>query len=450
MVATVLVVSDLHLTDGGKLENWTAPQQQAFEELLAATQSGQRLASETVELVINGDCFDFLLTPPSLEGRSQTDVNLAHAKWVNIVAAHAPWFLALRTFLRTPGRRVTFIIGNHDVELYYPSIRARVRSAIGAAPGVVRFCLTEAYQPLPDVIIDHGCQFDPYNTIPALWEQAATMSTPDQLEANDARGNAIGPTLLPWGSRYFYNAFLPAKARMRYLDEMIPSLDFLKQNALLCLLAPDLVLEILPMLQRLVPDTTFFVPPIAAADVNDPVALFTATMGIGQIISQSVSGGNASDDAGTVTEAMQLLQALQGEHYDALRMILSIGSEGIYRSDRGVRAAGEALLTQSAETHFLILGHTHEEGRWKVAPTQWLLNTGTWFPRKALPHSEDWSPEFAAWATRPQDISYPGQDGQRFIAAWLRSETGAATVAELISWRDGTFTPVADDAMEQW
>ena len=450
MVATVLVVSDLHLTDGGSLENWGAAQQTAFEELLAATQPGQRLASDSVELVINGDCFDFLLTPPALPGRAQTDVNMAHAKWVNIVAAHAPWFAALRTFLQTTGHRVTFIIGNHDVELFYPSIRARVRSAIGAAPGVVRFCLTQAYQPLPDVIIDHGCQFDAYNAIPALWAQAATLSTPEQLETSDARGSAVGPTQLPWGSRYYYNAFLPAKLRLPYLDATIPALDFLKQNALLCLLAPDLVLETLPRLQALVPDMTFFVPPIAPADVNDPVALFTATMGIGQLISQSVSGGAASDDAETMTSGLQLQQALQGERSAALRAILAIGPEGIYRSDRGVLAAGTAQLTQAAATHFLVLGHTHEEGRWNVAPNQWIVNTGTWFPRKALPHFDEWTPEFVAWAAHPQDIPYPGRDGQRFTAAWLRAETGAATVAELIAWRNGTFTPIADDAMEQW
>lgn len=450
MVATVLVVSDLHLSDGGRLENWGATQQANFAQLLAATQPGQRLASETVELVINGDCFDFLLTPPALIGRAQTEVNGAHAKWANILSAHGDWFAALRSFLRVPGRRVTFLIGNHDVELCYPSIRARVRSAIGAGPGLVRFCLTQAYQPLPDVVIDHGCQFDPYNAIPALWERAATLSTPEQLETSDARGSAVGPTSLPWGSRYYYNAFLPTKARLPHLDEMIPSLDFLHQNALLCLVAPDLVLEMLPQLQRLLPNTTLFVPPLAAGDIHDPVALFTATMGIGQLISQSVSGSAAEGNPATVEAAMEMLQAVQGDRYEALRAILAIGPAGIFHSDRGVRAMAANQLQQAPATRFLILGHTHEEGRWQVSANQWILNVGTWFARKALPHAEEWSPEFVAWATRPDDIAYPGRDGQRFTVAWLRSEPGAATVAELIAWRDGTFTPVADDAMDRW
>jgi UDP-2,3-diacylglucosamine pyrophosphatase LpxH len=451
MVATVLVISDLHLTNGDRAtENWGDPQQQAFEGLLAATQPGQPLASDSVELIINGDCFDFLLTPPTLSGRTQTDVNAAHAKWVNILGAHEAWFAALRTFLRVPGRRVTFLIGNHDVELCYPSIRARVRSAINAAPGVVRFCLTQQYQPLPDVVIDHGCQFDPYNTIPTLWANTPRQSTPAQIETSDARGMAIGPTTLPWGSRYFYDIFYAHKRQLRYLDEMIPSLTFLRQSALLCLLAPESVLAAMPTLQALAQDTALFIPPLTTEDVNDPVALFTATLNVAQLISRTVTGESAGDDPATTAQALQILQALGGDRADALRLLLTIGPEGITRTDRGVLAAAEAQLRQAPETRFFILGHTHEEGRWAVAANQWIMNTGTWFPRKVLPRPEAWSPEFAAWAAHPMDVPYPGHDGQRFVAAWLRSEPGAATVGELIAWQGNRFARVADDAMNQW
>jgi hypothetical protein len=452
MVATALVVSDLHLADGSReRENWGAAQQAAFEQLLAVTKPGGVLASATVELIINGDTFDFLLTPPNLGDRTHADLNLAHAKWATIQAAHEPWFAALRDFLRQPGHRVTFLVGNHDVELLYPSIRARVRSAIGAPPGMVRFCLTQTYQPFPDVVIDHGCQFDPYNAIPEVWAGSAS-STPAQLETSDVRG-MVGPLPLPWGARYYYQIFLPFKLHFRYLDETIPALDFTRQAALVSLLAPEIVADALPRLLALLPGTSDITLP-ADIDLSDPQSVFALSQFAAQLIEQTIAGQTpgAPDDMPSETqpEAGRLTAALGQGRYEALKALLTIGPEGINRTDRGVRAAAQAHLDQHPETRFYILGHTHEEGRWHADVSQAILNTGTWFPRKAIPHADEWNPEFAAWAGQPLEIAYPGRDGSRFTAAWLRAEAGAATVAELIAWRDNAFTPVPDDAMDQW
>ena len=469
MVTTLLVVSDLHLADGSRaFETWGPDQQGAFEAMLAATQPGGALASDMVELIINGDCFDFLLSPPHLDLRDHTDVNLAHAKWVNILAAHGPWFTALRAFLQAPGHRVTFVIGNHDLELAYPSIRARVRSAINAAPGMVRFCLTQAYRPLPDVLIDHGCQFDAYNAIPHLWAQQPSVSTPGDLETSDARGQAIGPLALPWGSRYFYRAFVPAKEQLRYLDEFIPSLGTVRQTALLCLLAPETLLAMLPQLVTLLPDPTNapVLPDAALAD--QPAALFIATMLLSQRLSEGILGAGDGADSAVMTEVNRLYEALGGDRYAALRTAFAIWPDlGIRHSDAAELAAARARLDQQPEVRYMILGHTHEEGRWAASPTQAILNTGTWVSRKAMPHLDEFTPEFSAWAVAPLAMPYPGRDGRRFTAAWLRSEPSAATVAELIAWGIPTatqreapasadvsasplFTAVPDDVMARW
>ncbi len=461
MVATLVVISDLHLADGSRaFENWGADQQTVFEALLGAAQDGGALASDTVELIINGDCFDFLLVPPHLGTRDHTDVNLAHAKWVNILAAHGPWFAAVRAFLRVPGHRVTFLIGNHDLELAYPSIRARVRSAIGAAPGMVRFCLTQSYQPLPDVLIDHGCQFDAYNAIPHLWARQPSISTPADLETSDARGQAVGPLALPWGARYFYRAFIPAKRRLRYLDECIPALSLPRQVALLCTLAPDVLLAMLPQLATLLPEGASAPAMPDAALAERPADLFMATMLLSQQLVQGVPATSESDNGATMNEVGQLYEALTQDRYAALRAALSIWPDlGIHHTDATELAAARGMLAQSERLRYVLLGHTHEEGRWAVTANQAILNTGTWVTRKALPHVAEFTPEFSAWATDSQTLPYPGRDGRRFIAAWLRSETGAATVAELIDWptpaREGAattrpFIPVPDDAMMRW
>ena len=405
MVATLVVLSDLHLADGSSaFENWQDDQQAAFEAMLAATQGGGPLASDTVELIINGDCFDFLLVPPHLGQRDHTEVNFAHAKWVNILAAHGPWFAALREFLRVPGHRVTFVIGNHDLELAYPSIRARVRSAIGAAPGMVRFCLTQSYQPLPDVLIDHGCQFDAYNAIPQLWQRQPSISTPTDLETSDARGQAIGPLALPWGARYFNRAFIAAKEQFRYLDGTIPALGLMRHAALLCTLAPDLLLTILPQLATMLPEGAV-APAMPDATLADhPAALFMATM----LLSQQLLQGGASsdsDDSATMTEVGRLYEALGQDRYEALRLALSIWPDlGIHRTDAEELAAARSMLAQNERLRFVVLGHTHEEGRWATAHHGAILNTGTWAIRHALPHLEEFTPEFSAWATEPQSL----------------------------------------------
>lgn len=448
MGTTILVVSDLHLADGTpQLENWGPAQQQAFARMLRLAAPGGALAGDTVELVINGDCFDFLLAQPSLEDRDVTDVNVAHAKWLGILNAHGDFFSALNAFLRMPSYRVTFLIGNHDLELLYPSIRARVRSAIGAPPGMVRFCLTRVYQPVPDVVVEHGCQFDPYNAIPALWDRAPLLSTPAQLETGDPRGVAVGPAPLPWGSRYFYRVFRPAKQQLRYLDEFIPSLSFIPQSALLSLLAPNLVPQIVAKLAALNPAATNLQALPLGPD-HSPADLFASTMMMAQHITASTAQRSGSGEI--PPEVSRLYAVLQGDRVDALREILCLTPENDQRLDRDTRAGGMAFLAEYPETRFMILGHTHEEGRWKARDGQWEMNTGTWFPRHARPHPENWTPEYAAWAMHPADQPYPGPDGARFIAAWVRVETGAASVAELIRFQGDGFALVPDDAMDRW
>jgi hypothetical protein len=448
MVATALVVSDLHLADGNPAwENWGEAQQAAFEGMLVAAQPGGALATATVELIINGDCFDFLLAPPNLGDRMHADLNAAHAKWAAIAAAHGPWFAALRAFLRVPGHRATFIVGNHDLELLYPSIRARVRSAIGAAPGMVRFCLAQRYRPFPDVVIDHGCQYDPYNAIPGVWPAESAPATPADLETADARG-LVGPIALTWGTRYCYQVFLSAKMRLPYLDEMVPSLGFTREWGLLSLLAPEVVAEALPRLAALVPEAVAV--EVRVANASDSQALFAATLAIGQMFAQSV-GHLPPEVTGTAAlEAPLIMDALGTNHSVALKALLSIGPAGMRRTDSAVLAGARDYLERQPATRFYLLGHTHTEGRWPVGAHQAILNTGTWFPRYVLPHADEWTPEFVAWATRPADIPYPGRDGRRFTIAWLRSEPGAATVAELIAWHGASFTPVPDDAMARW
>lgn len=201
---TCVVVSDLHLGDGSPQgEGFHQRQQDALDGLLAAMESGEWPGQATGrELAINGDCFDFLLSAPAAPDRQDTDVALGVSKVERVIAAHPQFFAALHRFLNHPAHRLTFTIGNHDLELCFAEVRARLRAAIGVAPGNVCFCLSRAYRPLPDVELEHGCQFDPWNRIDTLWENFWPLH---DLIDDGREQSAAGPERvpLPWGSRYY-------------------------------------------------------------------------------------------------------------------------------------------------------------------------------------------------------------------------------------------------------
>src|SRR5271166_19782 len=166
MMKTIkLVVSDLHVGDGDPLlDGFGERQQAAWEGLLAAASgnSGSPLGdANDVELIINGDGFDFLMVAPYGSG-GVMDASLAVEQLRNITTAHRRFFQTLHAFVTQPGRRITFMTGNHDVELWFAEVRAGIMEALSLSPGDERVCLypSRSYRPLPDVYIEHGNAYD--------------------------------------------------------------------------------------------------------------------------------------------------------------------------------------------------------------------------------------------------------------------------------------------------
>src|SRR5947199_6450233 len=232
MSSITLVISDLHLTDSQSiLEGFGDGQQAALEGLIAATTTGGPLGrADTVELAINGDGFDFLAIPP-YPPVGTSNVTTAVEKLKKIVAAHTPFFETLHRFIDTPRRRLTFITGNHDIELCFAEVRAGICAAMGIASDDPRvfFCPTRFYRPQPDVYIEHGNHYDFWNqSMPGLWD--------DLGQPLDLNPSTIS---LPVGSRYFQHASIPISLNYPYFDHFEPSMNSTRQLALLCLLAPE-------------------------------------------------------------------------------------------------------------------------------------------------------------------------------------------------------------------
>jgi UDP-2,3-diacylglucosamine pyrophosphatase LpxH len=132
-------------------------------------------APNLVELVLNGDIFDYdsVMSLPDdkvfkishherLTGlKSHEEKSLFKTKV--ILDQHYKFVQALKDFIQE-GHRVVFIIGNHDIELYWPSVQKEITFRITSKPeqeSQVIFC-DWFYVSEKDTLIEHGHQYDPY------------------------------------------------------------------------------------------------------------------------------------------------------------------------------------------------------------------------------------------------------------------------------------------------
>jgi len=181
------VVSDMHLTEAEAPAParplWMAYKRREFfidGDFAAFLEHIEAKANGPIELLLNGDIFDFdsVTAVPSkdrhvdwLERARGLDSEewKSQFKMTRIIEDHPRWFEALGRFL-AKGHRAVFVIGNHDVELYWPSVQRMVCDALDAQcpsnlgeeqdDDVVVFC-NWFYLSGGDTYISHGHQYDP-------------------------------------------------------------------------------------------------------------------------------------------------------------------------------------------------------------------------------------------------------------------------------------------------
>ncbi len=191
MATQTLVLSDLHLADAEAVDP-TRPMWKAFKRreyfvdadvaaLLRFAADRAEAAGDTLEVVFNGDVFDFdpILRmpqpPPSPIHWLSRARGLGTEQWMSafkmgiIVQDHPDFFAACGDVVRR-GHQLVFVMGNHDLELAWPQVQDKVRLALNvptALQGRVRFC-EWFYLSAGDTFLTHGHVFDPYCTLPDL------------------------------------------------------------------------------------------------------------------------------------------------------------------------------------------------------------------------------------------------------------------------------------------
>ncbi len=141
----VIVISDLHLgggaADRGDDHVFDNHQLQRFIDGLLASADGQ---AGRIELYINGDFLEFAQVRPDVytlrSARAWCSEQESLIKLEAILQGHANVFDALRRF-SGPGNVVTLAAGNHDVDLFWSGVQARLK----AVAGELRFVLGDEW-----------------------------------------------------------------------------------------------------------------------------------------------------------------------------------------------------------------------------------------------------------------------------------------------------------------
>jgi UDP-2,3-diacylglucosamine pyrophosphatase LpxH len=183
MDKTVYLISDLHLGPGrdaatgawDPLEDFKVDS--AFEAFLDRVSA--EAGTDTTELIIAGDFIDYpqilpdlaFTSPLSTRGATQAEsaerTRVVLGQRPDVASGHPAVFARLRRFMED-GHSVTFLAGNHDIDLLWPEVWDLIFDAIyppGAAGTLRResYSLTIGTAPRGRVYVEHGHERDPEN-----------------------------------------------------------------------------------------------------------------------------------------------------------------------------------------------------------------------------------------------------------------------------------------------
>lgn len=225
------VVSDLHL--GGP------PGFQIFNagaELAALIRSlRDAAAARRVALLINGDFVDFLAERPS----KHFDPAGANAKLARIVAddAFKDVFAALREFAAVKNRYLVVNLGNHDLELALPWVRAHLLAILAGDDDAARGRITLAFDGAgfacrvgdAEVLCVHGNEVDDWNL--------ADYETIRRFGRDVTQGQPVESWIPNAGSQLVVDVMNDIKGKYPFVDLLKPETSGVLP--ILYALAPD-------------------------------------------------------------------------------------------------------------------------------------------------------------------------------------------------------------------
>lgn len=218
-----IVLSDLHIGSGLFVDGKKNPHEdfyfdQELIDLLSFFSSGDYGDHCEVEVIFNGDVIDFLAIPVAGDFPDAIDEAVAVNKLEQVFAGHPELTLAMQDFVAKPKKYITYNIGNHDPEFFFPKVRELFcRTLLEKQKDSSRVRVNHEQDHIDcggGVQLHHGNQF----------EAVHVMNYTNPF----IRENVQSPILdLPWGSLYVLKIINRLKWERDYVDKVKPAKYFL-------------------------------------------------------------------------------------------------------------------------------------------------------------------------------------------------------------------------------
>lgn len=176
-----VIISDVHLGEGREGVNYNPWQEFQHDALLCEFlqyySSGRYGATQELELILAGDFVDFLQIRHDAAFPLAVTEDISLAKLEKCRQAHPMVWAGLSQFLAQPGKTLTILPGNHDVDFYFLPVRQLFVDKV-AGPDCahkVKFCLEGSYF-FDGVLIQHGHEWEASNQFE---HNEATIQRPD-------------------------------------------------------------------------------------------------------------------------------------------------------------------------------------------------------------------------------------------------------------------------------
>ena len=219
----LIVMSDCHLSAGRFFEGHLNAHEdfqfddemcEMFEYFSTGRYGDTPSGPVEVELFLNGDFLDFLNVPVGGEFEDVITEDVALHKVEAILAGHPKVMASIKKFASLPGKKVTYLIGNHDADLFFPKVRERIIREWDPKGQEV----SDRVKIIADrdrVVFEGGLEIHHGNQFEAV--HVLNFEKPLLNDHNDQ------PVLnIPWGSFYVLKIINRLKAEREYIDKIRP------------------------------------------------------------------------------------------------------------------------------------------------------------------------------------------------------------------------------------
>lgn len=210
-----LVVSDFHLGAGHRnrdgsiniLEDFFHDRE--FIEFIEYFSTGFYEDAD-VELILNGDFFNLLMVDYDEIDPDVITEKVALRRMARIMEGHKATMNSMKYFGTLKNKSVTFVMGNHDPGILFPSVQELIRSYVGAS---VRFFI-ETLE-FDGIYIEHGNQYEIANSFDRkLYFLTENLPQPVINQ--------------PWGTLFLVHVVNGIKRVKPHFDKVLPFGTYLK------------------------------------------------------------------------------------------------------------------------------------------------------------------------------------------------------------------------------